>query len=158
MSFSYSGDPSSSEIDTVRFYAQDTIKDDAFLSDEEIQFLIDTWTPITDSLIYIAATACEVISSKFAREINYSADGISISGADLQQKYNDLATSLRDLHKEANIGGGPDVGGILWSDGPDPTVKPLIWGTGMNDNVRAGNQEYGGEYPAPQIPEIDGSY
>lgn len=42
MSFSYSGDPSNSEIDAVRFKLGDTSPVQPLLQDEEIQYLVDT--------------------------------------------------------------------------------------------------------------------
>lgn len=42
MSFSYSGDPSNSEVDEARFLIGDTNKDSPIMQDEEIQYIIDT--------------------------------------------------------------------------------------------------------------------
>lgn len=145
MTFSYSGNPASSNLDEVRFYAQDTDPVDPLLSNEEINFLIGVWKPLYESNIYVASMVCETISAKFAREVAYSADGVSVQATELQQKYNMLAESLRDLYKAEQINGGPDVGGIMFDPVYDPTLKPLIWGVGMNDNFRAGQQDYVGD-------------
>lgn len=40
MSFSYSGDPSSSKLDECRFLLSDTDKSNAILQDEEIEYII----------------------------------------------------------------------------------------------------------------------
>ena len=150
MSFSYSGDPADSNLDAVRFYLQDTNADDPLISDEEIEYLLASWMPLYDSLYYVAAVAAETIAAKFAREVSYTADGVSISGEQLQVKYNELASSLRDLYRAEQVqaGGGPDVGGILYGEQFDPSIKPLIWAKGMHDNIRAGQQDYGGALPA----------
>lgn len=41
MSFSYSGDPSASELDAARFLIGDTNSDSPIMQDEEIQYIID---------------------------------------------------------------------------------------------------------------------
>ena len=143
MSFSYTGTPSDSDIDAIRFYIQDTVSTDALLSDEEIQFLIDNWLSATGSIIYVASVAAESIASKFAREVSYSADGVSVSGDQLQQKYLTLATSLRDLNKVFGSADGPSAGGMLFGEYPDDTIKPLNFAIGMNDNRFGGQQAYG---------------
>lgn len=42
MSFSYSGDPSASELDAARFLISDTDSESQIMQDEEIQYIIDT--------------------------------------------------------------------------------------------------------------------
>lgn len=156
MTFSYTGSPGDSDIDTIRFYIQDTLAEDAFLTDEEIQFLIDEWMPINDSYLFVASVAAESIASKFAREVSYSADGVTVSGEQLQQKYNDLAQSLRDLYKSASVAGGPSAGGMFLGEEFDDSIKPLSYAMGMNDNRGAGAQEFGGRAPDDAHPEIEG--
>jgi hypothetical protein len=154
VTFSYTGNPSDSNIDAVRFYCQDTNEDEQLLSDEEITFLLDTWYDYTMSTIYVASVAAETIAGRFAREVSYSADGVSVSGEQLQQKYNDLAQSLRDMYKASGEAVGPDAGGILVGDEYDTTIKPLSFGMGFNDNRRGGQQEFGGR-TAPEYPETE---
>lgn len=159
MTFSYSGNPSTSTRDAVRFYVQDINVDDQFLTDEEIDFIITSWANVSEHPLYLAAVACETIASKFARDISYSADGLSVGAGELQTKYKQLAQSLRDQYKAVDIGGGPDIGGIMLGEVYDPDIKPLTWAKGMHDNIAAGQQDYGGVEPAQfTYPEKDGSY
>lgn len=156
MSWTYSGDPSASDLDEVRFYLQDTDTTDQLLSDEEIQFVIDAWYENVGSNLWAASVCAENIAAKFTREVNVSADGVSVDVSSLQQKYNDLATSLRDQHKSRyGAAGGPMAGGTLFDDYFDSTIKPLSFGKGMHDNIRGGMQDFGGEYvyPLPEYPE-----
>jgi hypothetical protein len=161
--WSYSGDPSSSDLDQVRFWIQDTDPDEQILTDEDLKFLINLWYPVYESLIYVGAVACEVIASKFAREVASSADGVNIGADQLQQKYNDLATSLRDQYKAmatmvgVTSGNAPDIGGIIYGETFDASIKPLVWSIGMNDNPQAGPQDRGGVWPAPLPPEQAGA-
>lgn len=157
MSWSYSGDPADSALDEIRFLVQDTDSADQLITDEEIEYLIAKWTPVYDSALMTASMVAEAIAAKFTREVSYSADGVSVGVESLQQKYDGLASSLREQYRQYDIGSGPEVGGVLWSDYPDPRIKPTMWSVGMHDNRRAGAQELDAPYP-PEIPEIGGTY
>lgn len=64
MSFSYSGDPSTSDLDEVRTLLADTDSTDVLLTDETITWLLTEW-PTT----YQAARAgAEIIASQMARD------------------------------------------------------------------------------------------
>jgi hypothetical protein len=156
MSWNYSGDPSDSALDEVRFYVQDTDRDDPLISDEEIEFLIARWSPIYGSNIMVASMVAEAIAAKFAREISYSADGVSVGVNELQTKYDALAASLRDQYKMFDIGSDADYASIMYSDRRDYTIKPTIWAIGMNDNTLAGQQDYGALPAAPLYYETGG--
>lgn len=52
MSFSYSGDPSSSKLDECRFTIGDTNSAEPIMQDEEIWYLIDTYGSDTNKLLY----------------------------------------------------------------------------------------------------------
>jgi hypothetical protein len=146
MSWSYSGDPSASDLDAVRFYVQDIVDTRQLISDEELQFLIDQWGPVKDSNLYTAGVAAEVLAAKFAAEVNVTADGINVDLGSLQDKYEKLASSLRDQYKaQFETGSFPsdaDLEGAM-AGGYDPTIPPLNFGTGFQDNFDAGTQDYG---------------
>jgi len=144
MSWTYSGDPAVSDLDTVRFYLQDTDTSFQLLQDEEIQWLIDEWYPKYDSLIYVASVGAAVVSRKFTGMVSISADGVSVSTGDIAQRYRDLAEDLREQYKASKVGGEVDIDNILIGYAPDPRIKPLRFGIGMHDNVEAGQQDYGG--------------
>lgn len=157
MSWSYSGDPLDSVLDEVRFLVGDTDAEDQLITDEEVEYLITRWNPIYGSTIMVAAMAAEAIAAKFAREVAYAADGVSVGVQELQQKFDALASSLRDQYKQYDIGGGPDVGGVLYSEYPDPTIRPTIFAIRQTDNPRAGDQDFS-RMSNPPIPEIGGSW
>lgn len=157
--WSYSGDPSDGGVDEVRFLVQDTDPNDQLISDEEIEYLVNKWMPVYGSALMTAAMVAEAIAAKFAREVAYAADGVSVGVQELQSKYDQLAASLRDQYKQYDIGAGPILSGVMYSDAPDPTVKPTLWAIGMNDNVRAGKQDYGSEsHDGTTYPEISGTF
>jgi hypothetical protein len=107
----YSGDPSASGVDAVRFWVQDT-GTPGLLTDDEIDYLI-TFSRLDplESPIEIAATAADRICAKYAGRVSINADGVSYSGETLQQKYSTLADRLRK--EAARVQGGvPFVGGL----------------------------------------------
>ena len=91
MTFSYSGNPSSSSLDLVRFLLQDTDSTDVLLSNEEINYLIATWTNPYE----VARVGAETISGQFTR----LADSTSKSVADLSisKSYSNKASQYREL-------------------------------------------------------------
>lgn len=143
MSWSYSGDPSTTERDEVRFYLQDTDAGFPLLTNEEIDWLIDEWMPKYDSLIYVASVGAATVSRKFAGMVAVSADGVSVQTGDLAQRYRDLAIELRDQYKAGQIGGEVDIDNLLIGHGPDPNIRPLRFGVGLHDNPEAGLQDFG---------------
>ena len=157
MTFSYSGDPSSSALDEIRFLVGDVDSTDALLQNEEIAYAIASWDPIHKSNIFTASVVASMIAAKFAREVTVSADGVSIQMSELQQKFQTLASDLREqYHLLSGAAGAPDVGGILYSDVPDTSILPLVWAKGMDDNARAGQQDFGGGNPNGLNPLLGG--
>ena len=149
--WTYSGDPGTSEFDETRFYVQDTDVTFQLLQDEEIQFLLTKYMPYYGHPLAIAALACEIIAARFARQVDTSADGVSVSLGQLQERYNTLAQSLRDQYKELGSEGLADALNDMFSDISVAEIEPLVFGVGFMDNFRAGMQDYGyyspGEYP-----------
>jgi hypothetical protein len=142
MTWNYSGDPAASELDQVRFYVGDVDRDNQLLSDEEITFLLDQWRDAKDSPLYVAAVAAETIAGKYVGAIDISADGVSVSQGSLTDRYNTLAASLRDQYKALYEGQGPMTEDMA-SEGHDPSILPLAFGIGFQDNFYAGKQDYG---------------
>lgn len=69
MSWSYSGDPATSEVDALRFMLADTDMTSPIFQDEELQYLIDQYGEDPDRLAYNAFTAA---ATSFARAIKRS--------------------------------------------------------------------------------------
>ena len=151
MSWTYSGDPSASEKDQVRFYVGDVDSTFPLLTDEEIGFLLTQWDEAYNGPLYVAAVAAEVISGRFAREVSVSADGVSAQIGELQQRYDTLANSLRDQYKALYGFFDPVTAANILNDTFDPSIKPLIFAIGFNDNYQAGRQNYGDFHPGRSI-------
>jgi len=97
MTFTYSGTPSASQRDAIRFLLNDTDSTDVLLTDEEISYLISTWSSTYES----ARAGAEVIASKFTRDadnISKKVGDISISKSfqSKAKQYRELAKSLFD--------------------------------------------------------------
>lgn len=140
MAATYSGNPSSSGRDQVRFLVGDTVDltTDAKLTDGEIDFLLDEWgTP------YLAAAAgADHLAATAASWLTYSADGQSMTLSEAQQKYYTLAENLR-VQNSRRYRAAPYVGGMELSDveahESDDSVVHTDFGTGMHDNGQSGS-------------------
>ena len=154
MSFTYSGNPSESEVEAIRFLIGDTEMEEPLLTDEEITYLSSLWT-LEWSVYWTAAMACDAIAAKFAREVTFNSDSQTISTSELQQKYLTMAEKLRALHHAQMAGGFVDVGGITKGELLDPTVLPLAFGRGMHDDIEAGNQDLGNYRKHPPVGGYD---
>lgn len=140
MPWSYSGDPSSSETDTVHFLLGDTDATDALLQDEEIAFLISQWD---GNLYFAAAAGAEQLAERFAREVPFSADGANIDLSRLTDAYTQAAQRLRKLGRtQSGRGAYPYTGGISQSDvdrvNADTDRVPTSISVGMHDNTQEG--------------------
>lgn len=155
MTWSYSGSPATSHRDAIRFYIGDIDPALPLLQDEDIDFLVEKWMPVYNSDILTAAGAAEIIANHFAREVSVSADGVAVNSSELQDKYNLLASNLRDMYKIEQIG-TPILPG-LWDITWDPSIKPLRFGVGFTDNFLAGRQDYG-DYDPSGFPNQSGEW
>ena len=113
MTWSYSGDPSASEKDAVRFLIGDTDTDDQLLSDEEITYVI---TESGGSKYQAAHDAAYAIASKFSRMAQSKSVGdMSISYADRAQAFFMLANELLELGARREV--------PTWWASPDNMIR-----------------------------------
>lgn len=112
MAFSYSGDPSNSDLDAIRFLLDDTDSTDYQFEDAELEYLIGLFP---NNIYYAAAVGAERLASKFSSSPNISADGVSYSQGSLARNWFNRAKELRYLGKRLNRA-KPYVGGISESD------------------------------------------
>jgi hypothetical protein len=103
MTFTYSGDPSTSTRNYVRFLINDTDSTDALFSDEELNYVISEW----GNDAYKSARECaEILIARFSRLADSSSKSvgdISVSESFSQkiQHYKELANNLlaREMRK-----------------------------------------------------------
>jgi hypothetical protein len=167
--WTYSGDPTTSARDELRFWVQDVDSNMPLLSDNELDYLLGAYQ--SSRIVYIGAVAATILATKFGTEVSVGADGVNVSVSELSEKWFRIAEQLRDQWKE-NPGIGihnPDgsltdgldptiLGPIvpqLLSQAKDPNIPPLVFGTGHMDNYEAGRQDYGDYQPGsqPVLPE-----
>jgi hypothetical protein len=145
MSFSYSGSPSDSVRDEVRFLIQDTDSTCPLLTDAELDYIVDKWMLLYDSAIYCASIAAGTIARKWAKQVNISDGNVSAQVGDLQARYTEMAAQLKaEYRAEGDVGGLTNLDNILLGTTYDPTIEPLSFSMGLDDNPRAGQQNYGG--------------
>src|SRR5207249_250478 len=109
--YSYSGDPSLSTLDQVRFLARDT-SDPFNLFDEEINWLLTQ-----DLGPYLAAAdAADLISGKFATLANKSIGDLQLSFQGRAQEYAKLSAKLRAQSLRHGGTPTPYAGGITIDD------------------------------------------
>lgn len=140
MTWSYSGDPASSDRDAVRFLVGDVDTTVQLLTDEEIDFLLATQMPLRGSTTWVAAEAAAVLSTRSAPDVNVSGDGVDVSIGDLQARWTAVAAELRARYQAEQAFSGvlPDV---------DDT-RHKQFAVGMGDNAWAGSQDQ-----EPWIPD-----
>lgn len=147
--------PDASDKDAVRFLLGDTNMDRPLVTDEEINWIVGKWKPVYETVEFVAAVVADTIAARFAREANFSADGVSVSLANVANQFRELAASLRSQHKSLLAGGQPDVGGITPGEQTAQDIEPFDFGTGMHDNPEVGRQNYGNRgapgYYAPEF-------
>lgn len=108
MAWTYSGDPSASQRDAVRFLIGDTITADQLLQDAEIDFCI-----AQQSGSYLAAAmACESICALYSRLADSSIGDVSQS---MSQKSAQYSAKAEELRRRAAINVLPGFGGISQS-------------------------------------------
>lgn len=92
MPWSYSGDPTVSQRDAVRFIIGDTDENDPLLQDAEIDYMITTH----GTTRIASAESCRAVAAKFARLMNRSIGGLSADFSAKHSQYLTMAQSIMD--------------------------------------------------------------
>ena len=135
MTWTYTGDPSSSNKDEVRFLAGDTDFDSQLVTDEEIAYAIAQEANNRMAAVRVA----RAIAAKFSRDVDKAVGDLKIS---LSQRYKQYVALISTLESEAAIYGAvPFAGGISVSqkdtlEDDSDRVQPSFK-RGMHDNPNA---------------------
>jgi hypothetical protein len=117
MSWTYTGDPTASDVAAVRFEIQDTNQTAPLLQDEEIEFAImdETGTAaqtpqvITGGPLYSsAARCCEVLARNFSMQADRILGALTETYSKMAINY---ANQAKELRAKASGYGAPYVGG-----------------------------------------------
>ena len=109
MAFTYSGDPSTSDLDRLRFEAGDTVASSVLLEDAEHTFILlqnSTWPRRK-------AAALRAIGTKLLRYPNFALDRWR---EDRHQVAQSFLSEAKELEKTGRTAGGLYVGGISISE------------------------------------------
>lgn len=148
MTWTYSGDPSSSARDAIRFLVGDTDTTEQLLSDEEIAWVnteASGSATSTDSLYDAAYRCCLTIASKLAREADKQIGDLSVKLSQRAQAYRDQAATISELVSREGGVPVPYAGGITISDKEiDEQNSDLFRGwfaSGQFENFRDGGRQ-----------------
>jgi hypothetical protein len=92
MTWTYSGDPSTSPRNYVRFLINDTISTDALFSDEEINYVITEWS---GDEYEAARELAEILIARFARLADSSSK--SVGDISVSESYSSKITHYKEL-------------------------------------------------------------
>lgn len=88
--FTYTGDPSVSNRDKIRFLIGDTVEANAHFQDEEISWLLMEWGDV-----YVAAIAgCEILSGRYAAKAQTSK---SVGDLSISETFTSASAEFRTL-------------------------------------------------------------
>lgn len=122
---SYSGDPSASTLDEVRFLVGDTSNDPASekLTDDEVNYLIAKW----GEPMKAAHAAASQLASSYAGRMNKSIGQTRLEYSTLYQQYVALAKELarRGGFSSIAMTAVPVAGGLAGASRDDGTVITL---------------------------------
>lgn len=125
MNWTYSGDPTSSLRDEVRFLYGDTDPGDPLLSDEELAYLIAANVEPFPT----ASAAATRLAAHFARKAQEETLGRR------REKYGDRAKAFRDLAEE--LLAGPGSTGLIAASPRAPQIRKSTRDAAANDPDRA---------------------
>lgn len=119
MTWSYSGDPATSDLDRVRFIVGDTIADDPILQDGEINAVLAECNNINTA----AAKCCSAIVAVFARRCDRRLGaGLGLLAS---QQYNHYSALYTRLQYVASASSAPFSGGLL-DEGTNNPKLPIF--------------------------------
>jgi hypothetical protein len=104
MSWSYSGNPSTSDKDAVRYLSGDTDTTDQLATDEEILWVLTQYPDVYTA----AAIVCESIAAKLGTQVDKSIGSLSVSASQRAAAFRKQATTLRlnsNASAEVFVGG-----------------------------------------------------
>jgi hypothetical protein len=143
VSFSYSGDPTNSSLDQIRFLLDDR-EPPPFLEDEEIAYQVSLFP----NVLRAAAVCAEQIAVQLGKKAqSKSVSGLSLSRPELRRSYVELAAqlrqrALREGNFDVSAGGlseGEKLDQISDADAVQPAFRRRTGQVGRSDPRRGWN-------------------
>tara|TARA_Y100000310_G_scaffold212376_1_gene213214 strand:+ start:2713 stop:3177 length:465 start_codon:yes stop_codon:yes gene_type:complete len=134
MTWSYSGDPSASDNDAVRFLIGDTDTTDQQIQDEEIAWAL---SERGDQVYYGAARCAELLGAENAKLTTKSVGDLNIQYGQRADQFYSLASRLERMalshHPPVPFAGGTSRADAIARDEDTDRVMPAME-KGMHDN------------------------
>lgn len=131
MAFTWTGDPSASTLETIRWLIGDTVEASAKFQDAEINYAYDS----EGSIYGAAALCCEQLSTRYSDAVSRSLGPLRVDLSDKASKYLSMAKEFR---KKAAMYATPYGGGISVAKDEvfdeDSDLNQPIFDKGMMDN------------------------
>lgn len=130
MTWTYTGDPSASTLEEIRFLLGDIVSTDPLITDEELLWL---YGQHGSSTYAAAAAAARSLAAKFARDVDRTIGSLSISASKRADNFRALALEL-DSHNAGLAGwfaGGTSLGDKDSRASDTDSVVPMFTRDGM---------------------------
>ena len=135
MSFSYSGNPSASQKDEVRFLLGDTVASKAMMTNNEINYLITS----EGGPVQAAIAGALQLAAKFSRQCDETVGKVSKDYSQRSKAYLALADRLKRKLAQSNsftpFGGGISVADKEARENDADRVKPVFTKKLHNANI-----------------------
>lgn len=123
--WTYSGDPTDSAKDEVRFLIGDTDSSTQLISDEEINYLVGIHPAVVGSANYLAAAAAaRAVAGKYTGAVSKQVGSLRINLAERASQYAELAKSLEEA---ATTGVGQIIGAPILGGGGRTYLMEREW-------------------------------
>jgi hypothetical protein len=135
MTWTYSGDPSATSRDQVRFLVGDTDFGKQLVTDEEIAYAVANESTVRMAAVRISRG----IAAKFARDVNYYVGDLKIFASARYKQYLEVLKALEAdavIFSATPFAGGISVAGKDSVEDNTDRVKPSF-SKGMHDNPGA---------------------
>ena len=144
MAVTYSGDPSASDLDAVRFTTGDTDTSDPMLQDEEITWLLGE---TGDSVLEASWRSLIVAAAKYARLVDTSSGDLRVSLSQRVKHLREQAMEVRQLADRETGVPVPFAGGLSESlkrtqDADEDLILSRFW----RDQFRSRTNREGDDY------------
>lgn len=124
MAWSYTNNPSTRTIDEVRFLLGDTDADDPQLQDEEITYLLTTYSTAR----LAALNGARALLAKYARLVDKAVGDLRLSLSQRHEHYQSLIAQLEagQLLLATPFAGGISIADVAARDADSDRVKPAF--------------------------------
>lgn len=145
MPYTYSGDPSSSDRDELRFLLQDTANP-GFMTDAELDYLLTQYPTVPQA----ALAAARTLYAKFAQQVSKSVGDLRIEAGARAANWAAMITTLQDLIATQEPGGiyaGGQSRDEQTTDDADTNLPHGSFRLGMHDLPDAPSDDWLTNYP-----------